>query len=146
MKKKMLCFVGIAVALLICLIAYFRPLPLSDTANRNIQIKMILSDIGIRNGEAYIDPIVYQDLTAEQNEDVLSLLDAYTYRRTLGTLFSDGAMSGLGNKTLNIYIYDDTSLVGSIFIASSGKIAVNGKNYSMKNAEQFIEQIIEIME
>ena len=42
-------------------------------------------------------------------------------------------------------MYDDVSLVGSIFVSSSGKIAVNEKSYRMENAEQFIEQIIEIM-
>lgn len=146
MKKKTLCFVGIAVALIVCLIAYFRPLPLSDTANRNIRITMVLSNIGVRNGEAYIDPIIYQNITTEQNEDVLSLLDTYTYKRRLGTLFSDGSMSELGDKTLNIYMYDDTSLAGNILISSSGQIAINGKNYSMKNAEKFIEEIVEIIE
>ena len=35
---------------------------------------------------------------------------------------------------------------GGIFVTSSGKIVVNAKNYWMDNAEQFIEQIIKIME
>lgn len=146
MKKKTLCFVGIAVVLIVCLITYFRPLSLSDAVNGDIQITMVLSNLGVKNGEAYIDSIVYQNITTEQNENVLSLLDTYTYKRTLGTLFSDGSLSGLGDKTLNIYMYDDTSFVGNILISSSGQITVNGKNYSMKNAERFIEQIVEIME
>ena len=53
--------------------------------------------------------------------------------------------ASIGDKTLYIYVYDDVSLVGSIFVSSSGRIAVNEKNYRMENAEQFIEQIIEIM-
>ena len=97
------------------------------------------------NGEAYIDSVDYQDITTEQKSAILILLEKYTYKRTLGTLFSDGSISELGDKTLYIYVYDDVSLVGSIFVSSSGRIAVNEKNYHMENAEQFIEQIIEIM-
>jgi hypothetical protein len=57
-------------------------------------------------------------------------------------------MSGIGNKMLSIYVFGDITSGGSIFVTltSSGKIVVNGKNYRMENAEQFIEQIIEIME
>ena len=58
---------------------------------------------------------------------------------------SDGSLSGLGDKMLYIYVYEDASLVGSIFVSSAGKIAVNEKSYRMENAEQFIGQIIEIM-
>lgn len=136
----------IVIVLLVCIIAFFRPLSLSDIARENHQLKMVSGEIGVRNGEAYIDSTDYQAITTEQKSAILSLLEKYTYRRTFGTLFSDGSISGLSDKTLSIYVYDDVSLVSSIFVASSGKAAVNGKSYSMENAEQFIEQIIEIME
>ena len=145
MKKKTIYLVVIVIVLLICIIAFFKPLSLSDIARENNQIKMVLSELGVRNGEAYIDSVDYQDITTEQKSAILILLEKYTYRRTVDTLFSDGSISGLGDKTLSIYVYDDVSLVGSIFVSSSGRIAVNEKSYSMENAEQFIEQIIEIM-
>ena len=144
MKKRTIYLTVIAIVLLICIIAFFRPLSLSDIARENNQIRMVLSELGVRNGEAYIDSVDYQAITAEQKSAILTLLEKYTYRRTFATLFSDGSISGLGDKTLSIYVYDD-SLVGNIVVASSGKIAVNEKSYSMENAEQFIEQIIEIM-
>ena len=145
MKKKTIYLVVIVIVLLICIIAFFKPLSLSNTAIENNQIKMVLSEFGVRNGEAYIDSVDYQAITTEQKSAILTLLEKYTYRRTFGTLFSDGSISELGEKTLSIYVYDDVSLVGSIFVSSSGKIAVNEKSYRMENAEQFIEQIIEIM-
>ena len=145
MKKKAIYLVVIVIVLLICIIAFFKPLSLSDIARENNQIKMVFSELGVRNGEAYIDSVDYQDITTEQKSAILILLEKYTYKRTLGTLFSDGSISELGDKTLYIYVYDDVSLVGSIFVSSSGRIAVNEKNYRMENAEQFIEQIIEIM-
>lgn len=145
MKKKTIYFVVIVIVLLICIIAFFKPLSLSNIARENNQIKMVLNEFGVRNGEAYIDSTDYQAITAEQKNAILALLEKYTYRRTFGTLFSDGSISGLGDKMLSIYVYADVSLVGSIFMSSSGEIAVNEKSYHMKNAEQFIEQIIEIM-
>lgn len=131
---------------MLTMLAFLKPLSLSDIANENNQIKMILSKFEVRNGEAYIDSVDYQEITTEQKHSILNLLEKYTYRRTLSTLFSDGSMSGLGDKMLSIYVYDDVSLIGSILVSSSGKIAVNEKTYSMKNAERFIEQIVEIME
>lgn len=145
MKKKTLYIVIFITVLLICIISFFKPLRFSDIARENNQIKMVLSELGVRNGEAYIDSVDYQAITTEQKSAILTLLEKYTYRRTLDTLFSDGSLSGLGDKTLSIYVYDDVSLVGSIFVSSSGRISVNEKSYSMENAEQFIEHIIEII-
>lgn len=145
MKKKTIYLVVIVIVLLVSMAVFFKPLSLSDIANENNQIIMVLSEFEVRNGEAYIDSVDYQEITTEQKRGILNLLEKYTYRRTFGTLFSDGSMSGLGDKMLSIYVYDDASLSGSILVSSSGKIEINGKNYNMKNTEQFIEQIIEIM-
>lgn len=97
----------------------------------------------VKNGTPDINTVEYKDITAEQKNALLPILEKYTYRRTLGTLFSNGSMFGTGNKTLSIYVFDDNS--DSIFVTALGKIAVNNKNYHMENSGQFIEQIIEIM-
>ena len=114
-------------------------------AEADNQMKMIYSQIGVENGEAYIDSVNYQDITIDQKNAILSLLDKYTYRRTVGTLFSNGSTSDLGNKTLSIYVYDDDLLINSVFATSSGKVVINEKTYNMEDAERFIEQMIEIM-
>ena len=145
MKKKMLCPIVIVIAFLICCIVYFKPLSLSDVAEADNQMKMIYSQIEVENGEAYIDSVNYQDITIDQKNAILSLLDKYTYRRTVGTLFSNGSTSDLGNKTLSIYVYDDDLLINSVFATSSGKVVINEKTYNMEDAERFIEQMIEIM-
>lgn len=145
MKKKIPYMIGIVLALLVLIITFFKPLALSDIVDESNRIKMVLSEFGVRNGEPYIDSVDYQTVTAEQKSAILDLLGKYPYNRTFGTLFSRGSISGLGNKTLFIYVYDDISLVCSIFITSTGKIAVNEKSYSMENSEQLIEQIIETM-
>ena len=63
----------------------------------------------------------------------------------MGTLFSDGSMSGLGNETLHLYVYDGDALEVTFFVASTGKVLVNGKIYSMENTGEFIEQIVEVV-
>lgn len=146
MKKKIVYGAGIAVVLLFSIILFFHPLSLSDTVDESNQIVMIWNEIGIRNGEPYIDSVDYQTVTEEQKCAILDLLEEYPYKRTVGTLFSDGSLSELGSETLSVYVYDDTSLICSIFITSAEKIVVNEKNYSMKNAEQLIEQVLEIMQ
>ena len=84
--------------------------------------------------------------TLPQNSAILALLGEYNYRRTLGTLFSNGSITDLDDKTLTIFVCDDNSSVAAIVVASSGKIAVNDKSYGMEDAEQLIKQIIEIVE
>lgn len=148
LKRKVTYVAAIVVAtvLLIGLVIYFKPLSLLDVVSEDHQITLIISELGVRNGEAYMDSVPYQSITSEQKSSILTLLEQYTYTRTLTTPFSDGSLRGLGKRVLYINVYDDTSLVDYISVTSSGKIAVNEKNYNMKDAEQFIEQVAEIME
>lgn len=148
LKRKVTYVAAIVVAIvfLIGLVIYFKPLSLLDIVSEDHQITLIISELGVRNGEAYMDSVPYQSITSEQKSSILALLEQYTYTRTLTTPFSDGSLRGLGNRVLYINVYDDTSLVDDISVTSLGKIAVNGKNYNMKDAEQFIEQVSEIME
>ena len=142
MKKKTISLLSLAI-LLFCTIIYFRPLSLSNLVAEDSLINIIFNEYMVENGEPDIKGVEYKDITAEQKNALLPILEKYTYRRTLGTLFSNGSMSGTGNKTLSIYVFDDNS--DSIFVTALGKIAVNNKNYHMENSGQFIEQIIEIM-
>ena len=139
----MLYVIGIAIVLLIITIVYFKPLPLSGLASDSNQVAMVWNEIGVRDGTAYMDCVEYQSLTSDQNRAILSLLDKYTYQRTLGTIFSDGSMPGY--YVLNIYLSNEISMNNYIFVSSSGEILVHGKTYHIKNAEQFIEQILEIV-
>lgn len=145
MNKKKLYLIGIAVIVLICIITYFRPLSLSNTMHDFTQVNMILSQLGVRDGAAYIDSVNYKTTTKEENSKLRAIFDNFTYRRNLGTLFSDGSMSGLGNETLHLYVYDGDTLEAAFFVASTGKVLVNDKIYSMENTGEFIEQIVEVV-
>ena len=148
MKKSVICLAVIVIALLACGIIYFQPLSLSDIAGEGDQVKIVYCELGVRNGEAYVDPVDYQDITPEQTCAILALLGEHPYRRTVGTLFSkNGAVSGLGDETLSLYAYDDGSLIHCVTLTSSEQIVVNEKVYRMETAEQkqLIEQIPEIV-
>ena len=146
MKKKVLYIAGVVIILLICIFAYFKPLSLEDTIKENKRIDIIVNEFEIEDGEPNIESIVYDDLTTEQNSAILALLGEYKYKRTLDTLFSNGSITNLDDKTLTIFVYDDNSSVAAIVVASSGKIAVNDKSYGMEDAAELIKQIIEIVE
>ena len=143
MKKKATVLAAIAVLLLIGLAIYFRPLHFS-VPDESSQIAIVLNEYAVSDGKPVIDSAEYQATASEQRRAIRALLEKTTYRRTTGTLFSDGSMSDVGNRTLAIYIYDGDSLADSILASSSGKIAVQNKTYYTKNSAQLIEQIIEI--
>ena len=145
MKRKAIVLASAAVLLLIGLAIYFRPLHFSIPDEID-QISIVLNEYAVRDGKPTIDSAEYPVTSPKQRRAIRALLEKTAYRRTTGTLFSDGSMSDVGNRTLAIYIYDGDSLSDSIFVSSSGKIAVQNKTYYMKNSEQLIEQIIEIAE
>ena len=119
MHKKKLYLIGFAVILLICIITYFRPISLSSTMHDFTQVNMIWNEYGIRDGEPYIDSVNYKTMTEEQNSKLRAIFDDVTYRRNLGTMFSDGSMSGLGNETLYLYVYDGDVLEVTFFVSST---------------------------
>jgi hypothetical protein len=142
MKKKTTYFVciGTAVLLLICTILYFKPLSLSNIADKDIKMYITLIEYSIENDEQISATTEYQNITEEQHKEILSVLDEYTYQRTFETLFSNGTMHGLGNKVL--YIGNGKIIT----VTATGKLAINDKIYRIDNAEQFIQQILEIVE
>ncbi len=146
MKKKTIFSVAIVIVigLLICINGYFKPLSFSNIASENSEISMILNEYVVENGVADITVAEYKDITSEQKSAILTVMEGYTYKRTFGTIFSDGSMTGIGKKMLSIYAFDEDS--STVYVTSSGKIVVDNKNYYMENAERFIAQIIDIME
>ena len=83
----------------------------------------------------------YNDMTEEQKGRMVALLENYPYRRSFHTIFYDGSISGLGDKMLSIFVYQDTELIHSIAVSSEGQVAIDDRTYEMKHAELFIEQI-----
>ena len=121
----------------------FKPISLAGLASDSNQVAMVWNEIGVRDGMAYMDCVEYQSLNTDQNKSILSVLDKYTYRRTFRTLLPDDSMPDY--YALYIYFSNETSMNNYIFVSSSGDILIHGETYHMKNSEQFIEQILEIV-
>ena len=146
MKKKTILRIGIVAVLLILVIAYFWPLSLANAVDESGKINIVLTDFSIQNGEPDIDFTNYTDITPDQKQALLTLFEKYTYRRTLLTPFSDGSMDDLSDhQLLSIYVFHDISDTDYLVIGSK-EIAINSKNFRIKNADQLIAEIIKIVE
>lgn len=145
MKKKVLVTGIIAVVLAAVLFLYFRPMPLSDLAEENQTMLITYTEFGVSDGTPSIDYKNYHDITDEQKREIISLMDEYAYTRTFGTVFSDGSLSGLGDKMVNISIYEENDLVHMVSISSTDCISVDDKTYKIKNASEFLDSLSDIV-
>ena len=54
-------------------------------------------------------------------------------------------MSGLGNRLMLIYVNGDDLAGSFITISSTGEISIDNRTYKMDHAEQFIQQMTDIL-
>ena len=149
MKKpsyKVLATGIIIIIVFAALLLYFRPMEMSDLINEDYEIRITRTEVGVRDGEPYIDTKNYNDLTEEQRQDIMSLFQQYTYRRTPGTLFSDGSISGAINNYINIFVYEDSELVRMIIISDTGGMSVDSRVYVMQEPSALIQDILGVVE
>ena len=136
----------IIIIVLAALLLYFRPMEMSDLINEDYEIRITRTEVEVRDGEPYIDTKNYNDLTEEQRQDIMSLFQQYTYRRTPGTLFSDGSISGAINNYINIFVYEDSELVRTIIISDTGGMSVDSRVYVVKEPSALIQDILGVVE
>ena len=141
MKKKTICLAGLIMVMMVCLTIYFQPMSLSDSISETGWIHITITEMNVQDGDPHMDFTDYNDMTEEQKGRMVALLENYPYRRSFHTIFSDGSISGLGDKMLSIFVYQDTELIHSIAVSSEGQVAIDDRTYEMKHAELFIEQI-----
>ena len=149
MKKpsyKVLAAGIIIIIVFAALLLYFRPMEMSDLIKGDQDILITRTGPGVRDGEPYIDTKNYDDLTEEQRQDIMSLFQQYTYRRTPGTLFSDGSISGAVNNYINIFVYEDSELVRTIIISDTGGMSLDSRVYAAQEPSALIQDIISVIE
>lgn len=155
MKKKIRA-VSILVIIFILVLLYFRPLPLSALASENQTILVSHVEFAIEDGEPSIENENYNNITEQQKKELLDLFDGFSYYRTLGTLFSDGTLTDLGNRMVHIYVYEGSRtaqennseknvLVNEVTISESGSMSVNGKTYKLFQTAVFLEELAGIV-
>lgn len=145
MTKKRGVVFGIIIIVLIAGLLYFKSLRLSDLVNENQYIIITYDELGVKNGLPDINNKTYDEITEVQKNKIIDLLKQYSYKRTFGTIFSDGSLSELSNKMVYIFIYENKELVNEVFISDSGHISVNGKSYILKKSSVFIDQLLDII-
>ena len=69
MKKKVMWFVG--VALLVCCVIYFYPMSFSSDLIENQDLTIQVNELGVQNGEAYINTKKYDQITEEQKRKIV---------------------------------------------------------------------------
>ncbi len=109
MKKKRI-VPGIVILLLVCLGVYFWPKKLSDLIGENSTVSISVSELGVREGLPYIDTDSCLDMTKEQKSELTALFGDYSYRRSFGTLFSDGSMTEIGDHLIYVFVYEEDVL------------------------------------
>lgn len=131
--------------MILILVIYFQPMHLADLADPKSELSITRQHIYVENGEPEIDTESYNDLSEDQTQRIIDSLRQYTYRRTPGTLFSDGSFSDFGEWLICIYIYRDNELVNTVIVSDTGDISVNGKSYSMQDPTELIREITAIL-
>lgn len=78
MKKpsyKVLATGIIIIIVFAALLLYFCPMEMSDLINGDYEIRITRTEVGVRDGEPYIDTKNYDDLTEEQRQDIISVIE-----------------------------------------------------------------------
>lgn len=144
MKKRWIA-VGIVLVLLAGAAVYFWPRPLSGSLEPGEHMSITITNMGVRNGEAYMEPEQYDEITEAQQAEIAALLDEYSYMRTLTTAFSDGSMEGLGDRVLVLHWYNDTGSTASLSVSAEGQVALGNRTYRMGDAPAFLDRVTEIL-
>jgi len=146
---KKICYITIIIVALGGLLWYFRPLPLSNLANDSIHILATEIEYVVKDDMAYHNVTNYTEISDVQQNEIQALFENYSYKRTLGTLFSDGSLGEFFNKvphkTVLISVYKEGDSFNSITIRDTGKIAVNDKDYKIQDSAELIEAMLEII-
>lgn len=139
-KHRVLCI--IAIFAIGAFLFYLRPLPLGVLADEKQDIMIIEIELGVKDGETYMDSKSYNTLTNAQKSEIADLFQRYKYRRTFGTIFSDGSFTGLGDKLVQIFTYENGELIHTVSISSTDHISVDGRTYFLSDS---VELIIDLL-
>lgn len=121
---------------------FYKPMALSDLINEQDRLFIAFSEKGIKDELPYINAIDYNDITSEQISYIRTLLENYSYRRSIiHGIFSHSYSS----EELEINVFENGEFTNTIIVSSSGYVYVNEKKYLMKDASCLIDTLLEII-
>ena len=145
-SKKRIFTVSIIISVF-CIGMYLKPMSLSDIANDSSTLLFSKVNAGWKDGRPYTESEVYNEITDEQKQKIIQLLNKYSYSRDLKTLFSDGSMlNNGGDGCFHIAIFNGLDYLEIVTVGYNDEISLNDKIYKMKNSDVFIEEILTIID
>lgn len=140
MNKKRLFLLILVAACVVCGV-YFAPQHFTMSG----ELQIVVTDIGVENGEPKLDTKTYTELTEEQIAEICEILDNYAYYRTPATPFTDGSLDDLSDRVMHLYFFRDGSS-RTYALSPAGKLATDGKTYRMGKAKQCMNDILSLLE
>ncbi len=140
LKKNILC-----IAIFLLVFCYFKPLRLSDLINTSNtdNLDILASSLNINN--SYTNEYSDQDISQDDLLSIIAIINNYTYTRKFNTMFSDGSLHELGDYLIHIYTYKNNNQINNLSISDNNKISINNKSYSIKNSDNLIQEILEVL-
>ncbi len=145
MKRKIILSLVI-VAFVIGAVWYYAPMSFSSLMQGKPSISITYTHLGVKDGQPINECEDFNDLSSEQINDIINRLSKYSYKRKWNTPFSDGSLSDVSDL-LYININEENNFLG-VTIANDNQcvIAKDGvKNYTVKNADSLIKEILDII-
>ena len=142
--KKVKWSIVLGLSILFLGFLYFRPLSLEKDLTEIKDVNVLNVVFKFENGQPETLHDIYNDLSENQINQIVELLKEYSYRRKIGTFFSDGSIQG-AEYIVSVYVYDEDYKHTSITLTERDEVYVGGQKFKMKNSAQLVYEILEII-
>lgn len=123
---------------------YFKPLNLTALINNSNTDNLTILASSLNINDYYNN--TYQDISQDDLLSIINIINNYTYTRKFNSMFSEDSLGELGDYLIHIYTYKNNSQINSLSISNNNKISINNKNYSIKNSDNLIQEILEVLD
>ena len=142
--RNISCYILLISIIMIALV-YFFPLSLNKHIVQDSEMSIAVTEFKMVYGEPVIDTTDYGKVNNPFKEKIISMLDKYRYYRMPGTLFSDGTIDHITEDLITFTVYSN-EIGYEIINITSGRIAINNKTYYFPNSQDFIENILKLLD
>lgn len=141
--KKIKWSIVLGLSILFLGFLYFRPLSLEKDLTKIKDVIVLNIVFKNENGQPETIHEVYDNLSENQINRIVELLKEYSYRRKIGTFFSDGSIQE-AEYIVSVYVYNEDYKLTSITLTEKDEVCVGNRKFRMENSEQLVYEIIKI--
>ncbi len=102
-----------------------------------------LADASSQLVVTYGQDAVYQEISQQDQDALIALLECYHYTRTWNTFFSDGSLPQDGR--LQVDVYQNDIWIGGIGVTEDGAVSADSHSYEMAQADVLIAAVLDIL-